>query len=81
MNRRGFLQLLGMSVGGLALDQAIPFNRVWSFPSKIVVPKTAFDYSARLVVAEEQALRILNDLTDIWNSNGLTRTSVYHEAQ
>jgi hypothetical protein len=40
MNRRSFLSLLGMSVGGLALEQAIPFNRVWSFPKKIVIPST-----------------------------------------
>lgn len=34
MNRRGFL---GM-IGGLLVSEAIPFNRVWSFPSKIVIP-------------------------------------------
>lgn len=39
MNRRGFLQRLGALVGGVALEQAIPFNRVWSFPSQIVIPK------------------------------------------
>jgi len=31
--------LLGVGLGGIALEQAIPFGRVWSFPSKIVVPK------------------------------------------
>lgn len=40
MNRRGFLGLLA-GVAGIALDQAIPFNRVWSFPSEIVVPPLA----------------------------------------
>lgn len=40
-SRRGFLQLFGLAIGGLALEQAIPFNRVWSFPSQIVVPSDA----------------------------------------
>lgn len=34
MNRRAFLGMLG----GVALNQAIPFNRVCSFPKKIVLP-------------------------------------------
>src|SRR5437899_5787975 len=38
MERRGFLQLLGAGVAGIALEQAIPLDRVWSFPKKIVVP-------------------------------------------
>lgn len=37
MDRRGFLSLLGLGVGGLAIDQAIPLGRVWSFPKEIVV--------------------------------------------
>lgn len=35
MDRRGFLKLFGMGVGGVAIGQAIPFGRVWSFPKKI----------------------------------------------
>jgi len=38
MQRRGFLQLLGGTVAGIALEQAIPFGRVWSFPSEIIIP-------------------------------------------
>lgn len=38
MERRTFLAGLGALVGGVLLDQAIPFNRVWSFPKKIVIP-------------------------------------------
>lgn len=39
MNRRSFLGLLGMTIGGVALEQAIPNGRVWSFPSEIkIVP-------------------------------------------
>jgi len=40
MERRGFLKALGMLAGGIALEQAIPFGRVWSFPSKIVIPES-----------------------------------------
>lgn len=38
MNRRGFLSALGALVGGLVIEQAIPLGRIWSFPSKIVIP-------------------------------------------
>jgi hypothetical protein len=38
MNRRRFLSLFTAGVAGIALDQAIPLGRVWSFPKKIVVP-------------------------------------------
>jgi hypothetical protein len=38
MDRRGFLKLFGMATAGLALKEAIPFGRVWSFPSAIVIP-------------------------------------------
>jgi hypothetical protein len=39
MNRRRFFELLGMGVSGIALEQAIPFNRVWSFPKDIILAK------------------------------------------
>jgi hypothetical protein len=38
MNRRSFFRFLGAGAATLALSEAIPFGRVWSFPSKIVVP-------------------------------------------
>lgn len=41
MNRRGFLKFLPAAVGGLALAEAIPFSRVWSFPSKIEIAQPA----------------------------------------
>jgi hypothetical protein len=41
MNRRGFLKLFSAGVAGIALDQAIPLGRVWSFPKEIVIAKTA----------------------------------------
>ena len=65
MQRRHFLSGIASLVGGIALERAIPFNRVWSFPSNIVVMRpidlvsgkgipVAFiraydDYQARLV--------------------------------
>ncbi len=38
MNRRNFLSLFGLGVAGIAVEQAIPLGRVWSFPKTIVVP-------------------------------------------
>jgi hypothetical protein len=35
MDRRGLLKMLGLIVGGIAVEQAIPFGRVWSFPKDI----------------------------------------------
>lgn len=37
MNRRGFLELLGAGIAGIALDEAIPLGRVWSFPKQVVL--------------------------------------------
>ena len=39
MNRRNFLSLFSAGVAGIALEQAIPLGRVWSFPKKIVLPQ------------------------------------------
>lgn len=39
MNRRGFLGALGAMISGVVLEQAIPFNRVWSFPTEIKTAK------------------------------------------
>lgn len=35
MDRRGFLKLLPVAVGGIALAEAIPMGRVWSFPTQL----------------------------------------------
>jgi hypothetical protein len=53
MERRRFLLLLGLGVAGIALEQAIPLGRVWSFPKKIIIPFN--DYAA-----------CLNPLTTDW---------------
>lgn len=35
MERRNFLKSLGAMIAGVALEQAIPLGRVWSFPKEI----------------------------------------------
>jgi hypothetical protein len=37
VDRRSFIGLLGAGIAGIALEQAIPLGRVWSFPKEIVV--------------------------------------------
>jgi len=46
MNRRSFLSLFSAGVAGLALEQAIPLGRVWSFPKEIVIapPLASLDW-------------------------------------
>ena len=43
MDRRSFLKWFSAGVAGIALEQAIPLGRVWSFPSKIVIRNAGFD--------------------------------------
>lgn len=53
MNRRSFLKNLGLFVGGVAIEQAIPFNRVWSFPSEIkTFPNLASIYYSPAAISE-----------------------------
>ncbi len=40
VNRRGFLQIGGLIIGGIAITEAIPLNRVWWFPKEIVIAKS-----------------------------------------
>jgi hypothetical protein len=54
VNRRGFLKLFGLAVAGVAIDQAIPLGRVWSFPSKIVIPSCADTIALQLEKVREQ---------------------------
>lgn len=39
MERRGFLKLFGGAAAAAVAAPLIPFNRVWSFPSKIATPR------------------------------------------
>jgi hypothetical protein len=41
MDRRGFLKLFSSGIAAAAVAPVIPFNRVWSFPKEIVIPKSA----------------------------------------
>lgn len=36
-SRRGFLRNIGFGIGGIALEQAVPLGRVWSFPKTITL--------------------------------------------
>ncbi len=56
MNRRGFLAGLGALVGGVLLDKAVPFGRVWSFPSEIKCLNVS---NAATVYYNKQALDML----------------------
>lgn len=40
MNRRGFLKMLGGGVAGIAIAEAEPLGRVWSFPKNILIKRT-----------------------------------------
>lgn len=49
MDRRGFLKLFSAGVAGVALDQAIPLGRVWSFPKNIVISKPLAEFTVDIV--------------------------------
>lgn len=54
--------MLGAGVAGIALEQAIPFSRVWSFPKKIVVPEYAGFDVGRLDIRVPQRFLITEGL-------------------
>ncbi len=55
--------MLGLVAGGVALEQAIPLGRVWSFPKEIVLAKPLGAYSL-------SADSLLPELaTDLWGAN------------
>ena len=54
MNRRSFLSGLAALVGGVAIEQAIPFGRVWSFPKNIVIAKPKLSFSQAIGIMHEQ---------------------------
>ena len=59
MDRRKFFKLFGIGVAGIALEQAIPLGRVWSFPSEIVVPTGNLFLRTEWITME--SLRILEE--------------------
>lgn len=67
MDRRGFFKLFGAGVAGIALEQAIPLGRVWSFPSRIVVALPVIAESGLLTTAwiDKEVLRLLKDRLEV----------------
>lgn len=59
MERRRFLSLLGLGVAGIALEQAVPLGRVWSFPKEIAIARHPFDYSNELSRANRFLMQYL----------------------
>jgi hypothetical protein len=57
MDRRRFLSLFGLGVAGIALEQAVPLGRVWSFPSEIVIPELSSAQSIALQLSDEDHIR------------------------
>jgi hypothetical protein len=67
MNRRSFFRFLGAGAATLALSEAIPFGRVWSFPSKIVVPETvaidlAYYSDFSVLYLQPAMIKLANDI-------------------
>lgn len=63
MDRRKFLSLFSAGVAGIALEQAIPLGRVWSFPKKIVIADPLLDeWGNRLLYADWISLETLRIL-------------------
>lgn len=61
MDRRNFLKGIGTLVGGIALDKAIPFNRVWSFPKEIKIVQVPIqDYYVSHWLTSESAWFVEN---------------------
>jgi hypothetical protein len=62
MERRRFLGIFVAGVAGIAIEQAIPFGRVWSFPKEIVIGfDPAFGSASAIVVEEfEQVLDVFD---------------------
>lgn len=61
MNRRSFLTGLASLIGGVAVAEAIPFNRVWSFPSNIIIPEIRYQqaFDNAVVWYNQEALAML----------------------
>ena len=58
MDRRKFLGLFSAGVAGIALEQAIPLGRVWSFPKKIVIGSNMnFRFPPRFEIGDVVTLR------------------------
>jgi hypothetical protein len=72
MNRRNFLSLVPAAVAGLALDQAIPFNRVWSFPKNVRVPHFSATRLRLMLLPEPEVFDPLSRviIREAWHKKG-----------
>ena len=79
ITRRGFLQSLGLVVGGVAIAEAIPLGRVWSFPSQIVVARAGYlnldDFIGRYL--EPAMAKLLNQMAT-QHSVTISQNSLLH---
>jgi hypothetical protein len=62
VSRRGFLGGLTALVGGILLEEAIPFGRVWSFPSTIVIPRNGNTLLTIDMITQE-CLKVVAEIT------------------
>lgn len=65
MNRRNFLGLFAAGVAGIALEQAIPLGRVWSFPKEIVIPELSLT-DLRGEFLEPATRQLANEIDEAW---------------
>ena len=62
MNRRGFFKLFGLGIAGIALEQAVPLGRVWSFPSEIMIPEPFVGTGNLFLTTEFISMEVLRNL-------------------
>lgn len=84
MERRGFLKLFSVGIAGLALEQAIPFGRVWSFPKNIVIAPSLDDINTRWINMEillqvKKNLRAASDPFGVYWELPVIRNSIFFD--
>jgi len=60
--------MLGIGVGGIALNQAVPLGRVWSFPKQIVLP-SRFDMLYGFAPMTPEFALLLTELDEEFRSD------------
>jgi hypothetical protein len=74
MDRRRFLSLFGLGVAGIALEQAVPLGRVWSFPSEIVIPELS---SAQSIALQLEKVREM--IPTLYESDHALHSALYYD--